>query len=211
MRTLKWYSPWIALACGLAVLIGLTPLGVEAQQTIRNLTADTELPAAAVLADNASNPTAPAVGAFLMCWDGATWDRCPSSTGGVGTSDSNTTRIVPAQQTIYKSIDLDESEEEVKATAGEVCSVWVTNQATATRWLKFYNATAASVTVGSTAPVITIGIPGNTSDDVSGSFSTGNGCLTFGTAITIAATTAVADADTGAPSANDVIVMVGYR
>jgi len=36
---------------------------------------DTELPAAATLADNAANPTAPAVGAFGMVWDGATWDR----------------------------------------------------------------------------------------------------------------------------------------
>ncbi len=36
---------------------------------------DTELPAAAALADNAANPTAPAVGAFGMVWDGATWDR----------------------------------------------------------------------------------------------------------------------------------------
>lgn len=40
---------------------------------------DTELPAAASLADNASNPTAPAVGAFNMLWDGATWDRFPGT------------------------------------------------------------------------------------------------------------------------------------
>lgn len=43
---------------------------------------DTELPAAAALADNTANPTAPAVGAFLMCWDGATWDRCPGTSAG---------------------------------------------------------------------------------------------------------------------------------
>lgn len=40
---------------------------------------DTELPAAAALADNAANPTAPAVGAFNMVWDGATWDRLPGT------------------------------------------------------------------------------------------------------------------------------------
>jgi hypothetical protein len=40
---------------------------------------DTELPAAAALADNAANPTAPAVGAFGLVWDGATWDRAPGS------------------------------------------------------------------------------------------------------------------------------------
>jgi len=41
--------------------------------------ADTELPAAAALADNTSNPTVPGVAAFLMCWDGSNWDRCASA------------------------------------------------------------------------------------------------------------------------------------
>lgn len=40
---------------------------------------DTELPAAAALADNAANPTAPAVGAFGMVWDGSAWDRMPGT------------------------------------------------------------------------------------------------------------------------------------
>ena len=134
-----------------------------------------------------------------------------TASAGVGASDSNTTRVVQAQVTPFKSIDLDESEEDVKTSAGEVCSVWVTNTATATRWVKFYNATAANVTVGTTTPLVTIGVGGNTSDDISGSFATGNGCLAFGTAISVAATTGVADNDTGAPGANEVIVMVGYR
>lgn len=45
---------------------------------------DTELPSAAALADNTANPTAPAVGAFGMIWDGANWDRTPGNqTDGV--------------------------------------------------------------------------------------------------------------------------------
>ncbi len=36
--------------------------------------ADTELPAAATLTDNFATPTAPAVGAFLMVYDGSAWD-----------------------------------------------------------------------------------------------------------------------------------------
>lgn len=36
---------------------------------------DTELPAAAALADNAPNPTVPGVGANALVWDGAGWDR----------------------------------------------------------------------------------------------------------------------------------------
>ncbi len=37
---------------------------------------NTEMPDAAALADNMANPTVPGVSAFLMCFDGTTWDRC---------------------------------------------------------------------------------------------------------------------------------------
>ena len=111
---------------------------------------------------------------------------------------------------IFRSLDLDESEEEVKATAGQVYGIWFTNTATTTRWLKFYNATAANVTVGTTTPLITLGIPGNTSDDISGLFNATHG-MEFDTAITVAATTGFADADTGAPGANEVIVNIFYK
>jgi hypothetical protein len=111
---------------------------------------------------------------------------------------------------IFRSLDLDESEEEVKASAGQVYGLWVTNTATGTRWLKFYNATAASVTVGTTTPVLTIGIPGNSSDSVAGLVNSALG-IAFDTAITVAVTTGVADNDTGAPGANDVIVNIFYK
>lgn len=112
---------------------------------------------------------------------------------------------------IFRSLDIDETEEDVKTSAGCVYGMWVTNTATSTRFVKFYNATAASVTVGTTTPVITIGIPGNSSDDVSGNFGPGGTGIYFDTAICVAATTGVADADTGAPSANDVIVNIFYK
>jgi hypothetical protein len=112
--------------------------------------------------------------------------------------------------TIFRSIDLDESEEEVKATAGQVYSMWVSNMATSTRFVKFYNLTAANTTVGSSTPVITIAIPGNTSDDVTGLFGGAYG-IAFDTAISVAATTGIADADTGAPAANDVICNIFYK
>jgi hypothetical protein len=112
---------------------------------------------------------------------------------------------------IFRSLDLDETEEEVKATAGTVHAIWVTNTATATRWLKLYNATTANVTVGTTTPLITIGIPGNSSDDISGHFGANSYGIGFDTAITAAVTTGVADNDTGAPGANDVIVNIFYK
>lgn len=43
-------------------------------------TVDTELPAAAALADATANPTTPLVGAALEGWNGATWDRLKSTT-----------------------------------------------------------------------------------------------------------------------------------
>jgi hypothetical protein len=113
--------------------------------------------------------------------------------------------------TIHRSIDLDESEEEVKATAGVVYGMWVCNLATTTRYIKFYNAAAADVTVGTTTPVITIPIPGNSADDVSGAFNVGGMGIGFGTAICIAATTGLADNDTGAPSAGDVVANVFFK
>lgn len=39
------------------------------------LAVDTEMPAAAALADGASNPTSPIVGAGLLLYNGSTWDR----------------------------------------------------------------------------------------------------------------------------------------
>jgi hypothetical protein len=60
----------------------LVNLGANNDVTVTSgaITADTELPAAAALTDNFANPTAPAVGAFLMLWDGANWDRSPGNT-----------------------------------------------------------------------------------------------------------------------------------
>lgn len=115
----------------------------------------------------------------------------PSTTGGL---------------TIFRSIDLDETEEEIKATAGQVYSIAAFNTNASARYLKFYNATAANVTVGTTTPVLTYYLP------ATGGFTIDIPCgYAFSTAITAAATTGVADNDTGAPGANEVIVNIGYK
>lgn len=51
---------------------------------------DSELPAAAALADNMANPTPPAVGAFALIWDGATWDRWTGAVTGTVTANAGT-------------------------------------------------------------------------------------------------------------------------
>jgi hypothetical protein len=134
-------------------------------------------------------------------------------------NDANATTPLPVQisgyasggLSIFRSLDIDETEEDVSTNPCTVYGVWVTNTATSTRFVKFYNATAASTTVGSTTPVITIAIPGNASDDVSGVFNIGGQGIAFGTACCVAATTGAADADTGAPGASEVIINVFYK
>lgn len=111
-----------------------------------------------------------------------------------------------AVASIFRSLDLDESEEEVKATAGRLLGYYFANlHATAWRYLKFYNATAASVTVGTTAPVLTLPLPPNQAGHLSLAH-----VPAFATAITVAATTGLADADTGAPGANEVVLNLIY-
>jgi len=51
-----------------------------------SVTADTEFPAAAALADNTTNPTTTLVGACLEAFDGVTWDRVTNGTGTAATS-----------------------------------------------------------------------------------------------------------------------------
>ena len=138
-------------------------------------------------------------------------DYEPFATNEVGAVWTTPTASANGGLSIFRSLDIDETEEDVKTSAGTIYGMWVTNTATSTRFVKFYNATAANVTVGTTTPVITIGIPGNSSDDVSGSFGPGGIGIGFSTAICVAATTAAADNDTGAPSAGDVIINVFYK
>lgn len=112
--------------------------------------------------------------------------------------------LVPANA---NCIDIDESEEEVKATAGTLLGYFFANlHATSTRYLKFYNATAANVTVGTTPPMMTMPLFPATA----GHIWLGEG-IAFDTAICVAATTGIAANDTGAPGANEVVCISFYR
>lgn len=62
---------------------------------------NTEMPAAVALADNTANPTVPGVAAFLMCFDGTTWDRCFPS---VNDTDDNS---IAFAQTTALSLQLE--------------------------------------------------------------------------------------------------------
>jgi hypothetical protein len=113
--------------------------------------------------------------------------------------------------TPYKNLDVDESEDDIKASAGKLFWIHVMNLSNAVRYLKIYNNVAATVVVGTTVPDLTFPIP--TMADTNGA----GFCLHFGdhgmgftTGICIAATTGLADNNSGAPGANEVVLNAGY-
>jgi len=104
---------------------------------------------------------------------------------------------------VFRSDDLDESEDAVKITKGKVYGWSIYNaHASAVRYFQLYDALV--VTVGTTTPVLTVGVPPG--ETVTESLPGGIG---FDTAITAAATTGPSDA--GAPGANEVIANVLYQ
>lgn len=107
---------------------------------------------------------------------------------------------------VHNSIDVDETEENVKTSPGQLYTIYAFNNAATVRYLRFYNDTAANTTVGSTAAALgPFGIPAG------GGFVWNNELgIEFDTAICIAATTGVAANDAGAPDPNDVVVVLGY-
>lgn len=126
--------------------------------------------------------------------------------GDVGISGTRTS----GGTTLYKNIDVDESEDQVKGTAGQVYWIHAINLKATPLFLKFYNVAAASVTVGTTVPDLTFPVPSAGDTNGAGFTLTIPNGIEFDTAITVAATTGVADNDSGAPGANELILNLGY-
>ena len=111
---------------------------------------------------------------------------------------------------ISRDIDLDNGIlTVVKASAGQVYGWTITNTSTVTVYVKFYNATSG--TLGTGTPVLTIGIPGNASDDTTLAQSLGGLGIEFTTGISVGAGTGVADADNTDPGANAVVANIYYK
>ena len=107
---------------------------------------------------------------------------------------------------IFKTLDLDETAQAIKNKPGAIYGGMITNRATAVRWIKLFDALQSNVVVGTTIPVITWGIPGQTTDTVAAIIgAAGQNGIQFLTGISICCTTGFADNDTGAPGANDII------
>lgn len=128
-----------------------------------------------------------------------------------GTFAVQNTAATSGGSTPYKNLDVDETEDDIKTSAGQLFWIHVMNLSASVRYIKFYNATAANVTVGTTTPVLSFPVP--TMADTNGAgfcVNFGDTGLAFSTAICVAATTGLADNNTGAPGANEVVLNAGY-
>ena len=97
----------------------------------------------------------------------------------------------------------------IKASAGQVYAIYAHNTNAAVRFLKIYNK-ASAPTVGTDTPVLTLPIPGNTAG-AGFVLDTGGMGIAFATGIASATTTGVADTDTGAVAANEVVFNLLYK
>jgi hypothetical protein len=93
----------------------------------------------------------------------------------------------------------------VKASAGTVWSIIVSNVNAAARYVKFYNL-AVAPTVGTSVPVFTITISAGSTVQIDG----GANGIRFGTGIALAITGAMADSDTTAVAASEIKVSTQY-
>lgn len=96
----------------------------------------------------------------------------------------------------------------VKASAGTLYGVQVSNVNAAVRYLKLYNK-ASAPTVGTDTPVKTIAIPGNTAG--AGNTIAFPYGVEFSTGIAFALTTEATDAGTTAVAANEIVVNLDYK
>jgi hypothetical protein len=127
------------------------------------------------------------------------------------TMPASITPVTTGGCSVFKSLDLDETEEDVKTSAGQVYWIYAINRTTSPLYLRLYNATAANVTVGTTAHLLgPIEIPANASDHTAMFLQFQQG-VAFSTAVSAAVTTGIADNDTGAPGANHCLVNIGYK
>jgi hypothetical protein len=96
----------------------------------------------------------------------------------------------------------------VKGSAGQIYGWAITNTNASARYVKVYNK-ATAATVGTDTPVFVLMIPGNANG--AGMVFAQDSGIALGTGISIGITTGVADNDTTAPSATEVLVNLFYK
>jgi len=106
---------------------------------------------------------------------------------------------------IYRKVDLGVTGQVAKATPGMLYGLVITNAAAAIRYVKIYN--KATAPTEADTPAMTLKVAAS-SYLVMDPATMG---LEFSAGISARGTTGVADNDTGAPTANDIIVSLFYK
>jgi len=154
--------------------------------------------------------------AVLTSADGDYSPIATDSAGRIGISTLGGTipvSIAPATiggLSIYKNLDVNATGQNIKASSGQIYTITANNRSNAERFLKVYNKATAPI-VGTDIPVMTLPLDGKTGGgqtNVEIEISPG---FAFSLGIGIAATTGIADANTGNPSVNDVVATIGYK
>jgi hypothetical protein len=133
-----------------------------------------------------------------------------SSTGAVRVQSVGTAN---EGLSVYSNIDIDETSgtttQQLKSSKGVLYSCVVGTTTGTAEYLKFYNATSLTGSAaGTETPVITVALPALLGNQT---LYFGPGGYYFDTGMTLAATTGIAVADTGAPAANAVYVNCFYK
>ncbi len=122
-------------------------------------------------------------------------NQLPATSGGIST--------------VYRDEDIDETAVALKAGAGQIYWIHCVNFDATPVYLHFYDVAQGSVTVGTTGELCSFAVPSQGDANGAGFTMHFNHGIEFGTAITIACTTAISGS--AGPGANEVIVNVGYE
>lgn len=139
------------------------------------------------------------------------YSATPLHTMGVSAGQYGTWTVTPIPATsgggsIYRVLwPANATGVNIKPSAGQLYGYQIANTAASIRYVKLYNK-ATAPTVGTDTPVLTLGIQPSSSLN----FDSTTG-IAFAAGIGIGVTNLVADSDTTAPTANDVIVNVFYK
>lgn len=199
-----------------SLIPGTTATSLGKAEDAAHSTGDTGVMALAVRTDTPANRSG-ADGDYepLQVSGGRVWSSAvitaalPTGTNVIG--DVGNVPRTSGGLAVNRQIDLDEAKVEIKSSAGQIYGLHVINLHTAPIYVKFYNAAAASVTVGTTTPFLTFAVPAQSDGNGGGFNLTFSQGLEFSTGITVVALTGVADSDTTGPAANKCVANFFYK
>lgn len=152
---------------------------------------------------------------FIVSQSTAAWQAQVTNTVNVNIASSVTQSTSPIpiasgglDTQLYVSVTT--APKTIKNSSGRLYDIWFTNSGTSMAWLKLFNASSASVSTGTTAPLMTFGLPA-ASSGVSGWLGSGYG-YNFSTAIAVSVTASSATStDTSSPPTNQILLQFGYK